>query len=595
MLATLLFILIAPAQSQGNSQVNPDSRLDAKVSLRARITSLTDAAKLLSSQSGTELRVASNLNDRKLCLYFKNESVRTVMSRIACLFDGEWAKEGNAYRLTVPSKILQLETDLLHKEALAKRAFAEKRVLSAIRFYNQYTQSELSDLIAQAKDDLAAAKTDPSPQGKKSAADLQAKLDELLTARADYSIGCILSQVNSLDGLWNGRIIVGATEPFQGQPRLPDSKAGAGVVIKTKSGSEATSTGALELIRYSLLDGSLASHQQILFQNDAGGFKLMTFYARPPADPYAALKEHPFRVLADAWSTPAAEVDKLPIMDTPLDAEKREHKLDYPLPDKMVSLSEQIEWLHDATGLPMIAEPFRHPIEANAAFRSAPTLRAWIGQFANGSEGGFRGYLRVEERWLCFRQEDFWRHRTDEIPERIIAPFEAKSQGGKPLTFDEYGAFATQLNDRQLQALKSLDGPDAVLLRFFSDPLADSGKALRIWGSLDPVQKSEATQPGGLSVSRMHQTQKQLYWDTLYDAVWEAIIVNTRLRNAALYGGDREAEGACRFFVSRETYRKPAVQFANLPEGKPDPFTGFRMHLGPSPEDSISYWCRTER
>lgn len=594
MLTTLLFTLLASSNVQGSNQDWADARLNAKVSVRARMASLSDFAKTLARQSGVDFRVTLNLGDRKVCAYFKEEPLKKVMERTATLFDGEWIKERDAYRFSVPNRIFQMETDLLKKEALAQRAYAEKRVLNAIQVYKRYTLSEISDAITQLKDELAASKTDVSPQGKKATADLQARLDEWLIAMADYTIGCVLSQVESLEGFWEGRIIAGATAPVRGQPRLSDSNSGKGAVIRTEKDGNVASSGALELIRFSPVDGSLASHQQILFPNDAGGFKVMMSYARPFDDPYAGLREHPFHKLVDAWSTPVSELEKLPIMHTPLDEIKRKNKLDYPYPGQVATLAEQLEWLYDATGLPIIAEPFRRPVGVNAALSSAPNLKTWIGSFM--SEDAFSGYFRVENGWLCFRQEAFWRLRTEEIPERILAPFEAKAHDRRALSFDEYGTLAAQLNDKQLQALKTLSGPDTVLLRFFSEPLADAGKALRVWGALDPLQKRLAASESGLPVSKMLPTQKQRYWDTLYDSVWEMTIVNTRLRNAALYGGDPELEDVLKFFVAKETYQKGSgVQFANLPQSGPDPFTGFRMRLGVSQNGSIGYWCRTDR
>ncbi len=584
----------------GQADLAADPRLDVKVSSHTAVKSLTDIFRQLGESGKVDLRPAQNVADRKLCAYFKDRPLREIMLQIATIFDGEWAKEGERYRFSIPNKLLSLEKDLLEKEAELLRAEAERIVKIWIEGTKQGTLSQLNDQFESLMEEAKRLSKDPSPEVRKKLTDINKEIGDLGDKISGYAYGCLLGQLSSQEmrQFWEGQPAYGSTNPDDGLLKLPKEVENSGARINTPEGL-LSPTATVVMARYQPLRGVLDTQQLPIFATETGGMKTMSRPTPNTGMIDEKLKDHTYRKMADAWGTPLSSAEAQAIFDTKLDEEARKKKIESPYASGQVSLSEHLEWLHNATGLPIIAEAFRKPVEPRYPLQGAQTLKIWLKSFTEPSINTFGGYARIENGWVLIRPKAFWRTRVTEIPERVLLPLEAKTDTKTALTVDDYAGLANHLTPAQQSLFMGIDRYYQVTVKFDTVPLSEALLGLRVWATLDPAQKQAAKGETGVLASDLKGIQSDRYWETVRESLWSEIITQQRLRTALLRGSDPELAQGMRLFMREDEKVYPMSDRAPDSDSSPRTLVGQNIGsvfiFGQKPIGGLRFACVLKR
>lgn len=541
-----LFACALLVRAQADLSQNP--ALDKKISLEIPISSLSDFARQLREKGGITVIVTANIADRKITLLVKDKTIRYVMEQVAKLYDAQWQLDQRTYRLEVPNKITLLEQDLIKKEEDAKKAYVEAALKRLVGVIQNYSLSELEEESRKLYEDLDKLRKESSPEAKAKYNEVYEKLRTVGQNLNSYPLGYIIykSGPNGIANLMSGNTLYASTSPSDGMLLLPKEFIRERPLPGTPDGSPVKRNETTVVVaKYFPLKGVLQLQNHVVMPG--GGAKANASITKPAGEIDAEFKDHAFRKLASEWATPFKSPEIQPTLKTPLDLKSAIPYSGSQSHNRRLRLCDHLLWLCKATGITILAEPSRLAQEFNAPIQAAD-IRSWLSVFTSENDTAFKGYVRVEPDCLFFREQAFWRQRLKEVPERLYAPMEAKIAHEKKLTVDDYGKFAAQLNDRQLA---SFEERWAICTTFDCSPLADAPLALRFWGALTPIQKRQAKTPDGIPANALGAAQAQ-YWAIIRESLWSNIIMDARMRNAMIRGGDPELSKAMRFFYAED-------------------------------------------
>jgi hypothetical protein len=178
-------------------------------------------------------------------------------------------------------------------------------------------------------------------------------------------------------------------------------------------------------------------------------------------------------------------------------------------PEAKLTSADFLEALHQATGLPIVADYFTrlYPPEA-VAIRDRPLAEA-LDHIAKVMR--LRWNL-AEGSWLQFRSVNFYDDRLKEVPNRLLSRWaQARRQRGM-LTLEDLIEIS-QLSDAQLDAADVAEGAKACSGLQEWDLARHRGmrRDWRFLAQLTPAQRAQAQGDGGLAFAKLSLAQQQQF------------------------------------------------------------------------------------
>lgn len=508
--------------------------LQKPLPMARRIVTLDEVLKEATKTTGMALLPPRALAEKKLCLYTDDLSAARVLVRIADVLGGEWQAEGRGYRLIAdPARAAgaaALEAEIRRSRA----AYLE----ATMRGLVEHADEPIEDLQKQAKRLEARQKTlrDAGKWNSPELKRLDAEYDAVFpSSRPDsHEIGGVLAQLRPAgwEALRRGEFVVadssgGAPYRLEKSPEGDDRRmilwldANSGYLRERVDRKDGTMTGGM---------GG---------QSTAG----------PVGQRYIESEE--------AWEERGGELP-----ETPLSATEPPHPW---TASGEYGAVDALQWVHQASGLPVVAEATRRPMIVPPRFAAA-NLRQW----ANANN--FLEYaLRVEGGVLMGRPRPFsnwW-----EPAESILRPLEAK----KPPSLEDYARVAA-----------SLDDPRSIpLLAVSTAPLGRGLVPLRFLGRLGPDERAQALAGHPLAFRSLDAEGQRAFKEAVAEGIFSLGSLSGRFVDALLGKGSPADDPHLGFFVSPVAPSNVSFQG---PDGKVRhaPPT-VRMTFGFGPDDGLSF------
>lgn len=448
----LLFVLL-PVVAHG--QTPSDERLAKPVTVKVKMGSLTEALKTLGAAGGVTLEPASSISGFKATILVKDQPLNVVMARLADVFHGEWIASGSGFRFAVPNEWLSRIASYRDIEDRERRRAAEAQIQT-----------------------LVAGASHPFGQDK-AATDAEA-----------YVIGTMFRSMSGaqLQSFWNG-------QTFRYSMPLPNNAP-----LAEQSGGDQPQRGRNRSPRMRQVNVS-AIYDPVTGQLDFGeagrGRKLTRngpLINHPT--PTGPLADTPFGKEVLAW----------PKFDPSDEALAKSTGGNFPggsYFEKSASIADQLAWIHEQTGIPIVADAFRIRANPKVTGGNAGALLRSIGTL-NGAS------LRTENGFVMLRHGGFWRLRTFEVPEETYAKLESKTTPA----LDDYADFAARLTPIQRVPFQI---PITALLKVDPEPLRVGMPALRFYGSLGAGQRRRALTGSAIAASEFPASSQALFWEALQD------------------------------------------------------------------------------
>lgn len=456
---------------------------DTKITIEMKDALASEAVAEIGKQGHFKCRFGGDDN-LKVTVFAKGVPAKVLLERIGDTLGYKPVIEGDSYRFT-PSEARKAQAKYLDAEATLRNSILLGRLEALAKLTSQpFSQSP--------------RQTPATPPGEVERADHWAA--RRINRPAYYALGMAYRQSTSEAGASGthtflnpnpGPILASdATYSF-----FIESPAQKPVVQTFIDENSAGLRGTM--IAWGLLN-STAEIKVSAIEGDRGeGETLLDrpfLFATPPK----ALGNHRFAQSLKAWTTP---VKSLPAELTGAsfeDAPRREPE-DF---EGRASLSEKLESLYRATGIPIVATSFRIPALDQKGSVSGSTMAAL--EDLSSVESCF---LRFEEGVLEVRHPAYWLLECSEPPEKLVRQLEETAKK-RPVTLAEYGALAGSLAQRadsgsgltrvafphSYDRLLNLRG---FLSKFDAKPLATAFPALYFFGAL-PSDQQTALQSGAV-------------------------------------------------------------------------------------------------
>lgn len=514
-LPLLLFATLGFAQD-----FKSDQRLQKPIAMRLKIASFTSMASALAKETGVRITIAPNIADRKITLIFHDRPAAEAMAMIEKTFRGEWKASGGGYLFELPRAEISREIAMIAAEDAAMRSALDKSIqrMAAVA---RMTPDLVEDRKKQVDDEiknLGAPSTDADKRKLAGLTDERAMLS--MSGWRDLGTAFKSASPEQILQLEGGASLFASTQSGQGM--LPFSADGfkgmsIGREVKDAQGNmhleEGPPTAVAAAIRYNEIGEKLEASEMVLGMGSGGAARMpksLDLLYLPEV--YEATKDKELRKSMAAWAT-AADPDVLKravvrAVKTPTS----------PYMSRLLSMADHLEYLADNAGIPVIADGLRVPVSYNI-FPAAKDVESYFTEL-NKSQFMLNGigYRRTEAGWLMYRHTRFWRQQDREIPERLLAPLEAKTQW----TLEDYAGLAAKLTPKQAYAISKR----MVLVRFPRMPFTEAMPALQLWGSLRPDQKQRAY-ADGIKPGEMNGDQSTLFWKALRELMWTGALNET--------------------------------------------------------------------
>jgi hypothetical protein len=476
------------AQVDAQADQGADQRLAKPVTAKLPMVPLPRAMKELSKAAGFTLEASPAMSRLKVTVLVKDLPVTQVMTGLASVFHGEWTRDGELYRLSVSSEWRNQESAFLLAEDKAQRKEAEAAIAPLIAA----TAIPYSQVLTELK-----KPEEPGKPNEKRA------LYQRVASPEMYLLGSTFRKLNTAgwNAFWEGRPLsvtdmlapeeVPATQPPQGQETR-------GQELGQRNGRAARRAAIVaRMIRatasYDPLNGSLSLNG--VGGSNGGGGKLIEHPY--PTGELAAL---PFGKEVLAWqqsgeSTPA--LDKSVSSPVP----KSQYYLG------RYSMADALVWLHEASGVPIVADAFRTPV-------TIPGGGGSVASRLNALRQANSAFLRIDHGMVMMRHGGFWRLKAVEAPEETFARIE----GSKSVSLDDYADLAARLTDLQYLPFRA----NAALLKVDPEPIRIGLPALRFYASLGSADRALAKASKPIPFSKLGGASRQLFVTALESPLGQA-------------------------------------------------------------------------
>ncbi len=537
----MLSVAIASAilQSQKYTVIT-HPRLQAEQSFDVQITQLPALLDTLSKSTGIEIRAVKPLYNLKLDIYTGKIKVGTVLAKIAETLNAEWEQTSTGFVLTQQPKTqndernyLQAEIDYARQNADFEIAVCKRiaqivppttdqrmdpKMLAAWKeakitgigsggdknFFEEYkaasqnAKGELDQAIAQKKspEELRPLRIEAEALSRIAAGSpplIKSRLLSNLTAKELETYRSGLPFACSTEGSGKSKIyagdIVGGFIAFKNGEPSPCKAFGLTQIIPE--------TFELAYVEYAYGDGATGI--------SGGAGRTSPVNGIPEL-----LETHPFIQTLRGWEQNAQLQPSFPQL---IDSTKAQ-STPSPYFVKGFRFGDHLRWLHQATGLPVVAIANRKMHKWAKLERQFRTAGDYLTAFQKA--GG--GFFRKSGDFVLGRTGSYWRDRQTELPESWYAPLEAQPK----LNYRAYCRAALPLTRIQSMLLSSREG---FLTKFDPTPFQGSILALKLIGGLSDTQVNQALKPEGLSITDMSSAQVQQVQTTILQSVLEGTYV----------------------------------------------------------------------
>ena len=549
--------------------VQKDPRLEAKVDARAKIVPVAEAVATLGRAAHLGLTTAPAVRDLKATLFVADTPVGLVMDRMADALRLKWTREGDGYRLGIDPQAQAREEAYLN----ARRALARADLDAKIRNLTAVADVPYKDINDELRTAGAVGSGEP---GYEAARERQ---------RALYQYG-------NLDGWTQGTVLkglgpAGLQRLLNGEAVGGSTAAGAGsVALPAGIGGYPSQPGGLVMNKSARTDAFLQVDPETWTMDfridrafEGGGSSMTRSNARGDEAFEGRLMDSPLGKELALW-----DPEKLdgPVAALPCDPKTPQKPSEWW--SGRSSDADALEWLHDASGVPIVAMADRsvHAI-SNLAF--AGTVGGYVKRW-NATSGW--PLFRAAGGVLMYRPGGFWSRRRMEIAEPVLRTLEAKPTP----SIDDYAAFVAKVGDRQAALAGDVD---RTVLRVCPYPLADGVPPLRLWATLARVQRDALRAGGSVSYGDLSPAGQAAFavaargvlaggW---HEGAMATLFAGGRVGEApwAIFGRTKDVKATGR---SRPRPRDERDHPWSPADNEP-PAAAIELGLGTAPADAVRY------
>jgi hypothetical protein len=501
-----------------------DPRLAHEVTCAFKATALSDLCDQLRSETGIQLAAGSSVADEKVTLFCEELPLRDVMRQLSRPFGYLWLrskKEGGEYRYELAQDLRsQLLEEELRNRDRNDALLALDREMTRYRSYLSLSPDEAmarSQAVAPGDKELmdryAAYGWGPAQMYFRLSPADQAALrsGETLTFSSkpepgerplppDVARGVLQSERDWRVRVQDGRFTVGDTK------KLPDGLAPSSVpeaqaVVTLRLDSS-------ELGQFSIIGGTgmrLRSPQQTSSPSTTTDLAVgISPSTRNPANEVANAARAADPSLRRIVSVKPASSCCPPEPAT--GPEKTGAR-------SSVTSADVLEALHQATGLPIVADYYTRLYDQRAVSVEKRPLFEALNRLSDTLRLRWQKDVpRTGQTWLQFRSASFYDDRRKEVPNRLLFRWAASRRQHGVLPLDQLIELA-QLSDAQLDSKTMAEGAKECfgLAEWVLAYRGEFRSHLRWLAELTPGQRQAALSPGGLDFTQMSLSQQQQF------------------------------------------------------------------------------------
>ncbi len=508
-----------------------DARLARKVTLSLKATAFSDLCRQLSELTGIDFAAARTVADDKITLFCKDRPARDIMRQISTLFGFTWERTGEEgayrYRLAQSLRAQLLEEELRNKDR-NEALIALDREMEKYRKYQDLSPEQARKM------------------GETASGDEQKLLQNLGGIGWGPSRLYFGLSAAELAALHNGQKLSFNSHPQNTEQSLPPDLA-RGVlgslpdvyIKKSEHGFEIGTHGSMFMPNPSpaiSVEGAQATASIAIDRTELGQFTLRVTSGAGIASPYGGAVSH------NKSGTLAVGIS--PSVSDPKNAEANARLKDDPSMQTYIAVrpepscgqksdetgsshgvtsADVLEALHKATGKDVIGDYYTRLYERRAVTVENTLLFDALNQVSDT----LRVRWKKDGDWLQFRSTSFFNDRLKEVPNRLLARWDAARRRNVGLSLDEMVEIA-QIADTQLDSKNMAEGARLCwgLKEWDAARRENLRPHWRFLGSLSPALRREAQTAKGLSFGRLPLGPQQQFIALTFGRQTDAPAVN---------------------------------------------------------------------
>ncbi len=497
-----------------------DARFSAAIDFDLPLCQITDFCKSVSLKTNVELSVAKDVQDLKIDAFVDQRPVGETLDKVAKALNCEWVPAGKGYRLDMSVPNTNRERNFNLAEDAENRHIAETKLWACEFFANMIPGSDKQMTHGQelmSADDRKAIiapyetafRAAQAGKNQEEISESQLKYSAISEAAGSLdhlNIGHVMLQMNksAREAFWQGEPIMAASFPGNGYKLWP-SDFYAPSKTQYVSGQLVTQGEQVnfDFLSFDPKTSSLNTHLNTYFVSEGQFGK--SEIGMSNGGPFGGSSTR--NRVSDKLKKLAFYQDLLPwtnATDTPakfqqainLDTEE------WPSPwsNSRRRLGDHLQWLHRATGIPVVAQADRSCLYYWIALkRPVKTASAYLKALMNE----FEVYCLEDHGYLVARNYRFWSHRRHEAPEAVWKQL-APVKGVGSVDINRYAAYALALREDQTQT-EDIAYP---LCEVDLSRMAYCYHMVRFYGMLTDAQRQTARQEAGLGAEDMTAAQQ---------------------------------------------------------------------------------------
>ena len=489
----MLFLL--PAIQEPAPALETDRLLRAEASVHLKIVPLAEAVAALGNAAHVTLETSPSIRELKTTVLVRDIPVGRTMARLADVMRCRWQKEGETYRLVQDTDASARQKTYLKAEATAAKASLEG-MLAAWAELGERPYAEVNaERIAQEK------RLEENPRD----AAARQRVQDL----SYWAVGRVLGAMGAADRqrLVRGEVVVASTQAAPGV-----------VVVKslTDAFQKDETQGSDRVDVFLRLDPSSMTLQTRL--DPSTGTGLLTSESFTGSQDDSELAGSALGKELTAWNEPEIKAPEARRRCAPNTLERPSVWW-----SNARTASDRLEWLHESTGLPIIA------MASRAAYDPAPLrFDGTVAQYLAAWRRDRKDLFHLVNGILMMRPYLFWSLARREAPETALRVWESTPE---PL-LDAYAALATRLADDQAESLRW----GFSVARVDPSPLRNV-RVLRLWDALGKAQRKALLHEEKVPFRALSPTAQRLFGSVI-DPFGGASLKGSM---AALLGGGIES------------------------------------------------------
>jgi hypothetical protein len=474
-LSTVAFVLASQTNLALNLKMRPVPEVIAKIQ----------------PQVGAKLLVSDAFRDRKLSVFCDSSSPDEILSSIATALDGKWLKKDKIWTLAVDSKAYDLADRYYRAKADVARQELTKNLSSMLAAARKMPRAEPKRGASTTQFGPIGDGGGGEPgQSNSSSISVNRGVSRAESLKNYLSSWQFLAGLpgSSVDRLLRNDILIASDQHLNPAHRIDESFLGSSnmdpkperIICFLWVADDQT---AIEVRAFARGEGSTISNR----------FQLPIAGEQPGAGEDNRLLGQPFVEELKSWQ---AETSANVAWNTKMDDAEVTAP---PYAGGAISLSDQMEWFHRSTGIPVVVEAFRAPSMMGRP-KKAASAGDWIAQHVKNG----RLLYKFVDHTMVARQPEYWSFRQNEIPESIWESSEATAKA-RQLFLGDYAVFLSKLTDAQLSGMATREH---LSLMKWPEVGAETVAVLRFFGSLSRAQQedvfSSSISPGSLTPDQLH-------------------------------------------------------------------------------------------